>query len=604
MALSYIEPTGSHKKRYGLDFSADLSDFNIDLVCWKYHFVEPYKSANIKDPHELFIKAVRATVDGVQVLTPDEWIISKWSEQHVHAFTHEETLIVWGCAGSSKSWDFGLLSLMDWYAAPHETITLLCSTSKEALRKRTFASVVHYHRLFKHKGLGFPGNEVPSKDMIVLTPNEHEAASSKEGIFGVAVKDGPIAEAVGKIRGMHATFVNLGVDELSAMPPAVWDPKLRYNLRVGATRCRVFGLTNIDSWDDLAGRNSEPLDGRASVTIETESWRTKAGLVLRHDGFKSPAILEEEGAEKYPHLLNKVTLDKMIEEEGGNADAPAIFTMIRAWPPSVSNVPTVVSISESIQWGMRSEQGFKGPVWRGKPTTIVGLDGGFGGDDCAMQRIEVGMDSEGRWVLLFDEERVVPVRADAGARPVTDQILDYCLPLFEGWGLDPRYLGIDDSGPQGLADAFARSWSLAITRFSFGSSAGELPVSAYIKTPARDRYSDKATELVFLYREYGQYRQVQNVGIKAIRQLTSRETMRRGGKLAIVDKRKFKKDTGQRSPDAMDAGALALGVVRYVLGLCPGASDISPLGPVEAVVNPGAQFDPAVVALYNNYECR
>lgn len=591
--------TTSFRRRHGLDFPAHLSDFNIDLLCWRFWRDPRYKAGNITDPHELFIKAMRSHVDGVQILSPEEWALSRWGEQHVYYWTHEDNLIVWGCASSSKSWDFGLLSYVDWAVSPLNTITLMCSTSKEALQKRTFASVVHYAQLFKYKGLPFPGNYVPSRVAITLPADDESQGSTKVGIFGVAVKEGPVAEAVGKIRGMHADGVRLIVDELSAMPPAVWDPKLRYNLKSGAKSCKTIGLTNIDSWNDLAGRNSEPVGGRESVSVETEVWRTKAGVVLRHDGFKSPAIVEEGGEKRYPHLLNKSTLEAMIQEEGGNADAPALMTMIRAFPPSTSNVPTMVSEAEARQWGMCKGQA-QLPRWRHPPRVVVGLDGGFGGDQCALQRVDVGFDEDGRILLWFDDLRIVPVSAAAGARPVQDQILGYCLPLLTAWNVDPRHFGIDDSGPQGLADAFARAWNLAIVRMSFGSSAGELPVSAFNQEPASRRYADRATELVALYREYGQYRQIRNVDPQIVQQLASRETLRRGGRLALIDKKTYKKTTGRRSPDAMDAGAIALGVVRYSVGLAPGASDISPLGPYEREVNPGAGVDEATIAEYNN----
>lgn len=603
--MAYEEPiSGKIKRRHGIDFPDGTSDFQIDLMCWKYWRQEPYKSGNIKDPHELFISAMRSRVNGVQVLSEEEWGCSPWSEDHVWAWTNEDTLIIWGAGGSSKSWDFGLLSVVDWSIDPHLTITLLCSTSKEVLTKRTFASVVHYHRLLKSKEfLGFPGYETPSKVSITLAKEEHEAASSKVGIFGVAIKDGPIAEAVGRIRGMHSENVRLVVDELSAMHPAVWDAKLRYNLRIGAKSCKVVGLTNIDSWDDLAGRNSEPVTGRASVGPDTPSWRARGGAyVLRHDGVKSPAIVDPDGERKWPYLLNKSALDKMVADEEGNMDAPAIWTMVRAFPPFVSSSPTILSHAEAAKWGMGVVSDRMFPNWRTPPTVVVGLDGGYGGDSCALQRIDVGMDENGRWVLWFDEERTVPVKASAGAPPVTDQILDYTLPLLRMWNVDPRHLGIDDSGPQGLADAFARAWSIAITRFSFGSSAGDLPVSAFSSELANARYVDRSTELGFLFRMYGQYHQIRNVGPKTLRQVTSRETLHRGGKLALVDKRTFKKKTGQRSPDEMDAGGMALGVVRYVIGLAPGSSDISPTGPIEAVVNPGPGVDDATAAEYNNLE--
>lgn len=592
----------TYKRLYGLDFSPELSDFNITLWYWKHFREEPFCSGNVKDPHELFVEAMRMVApNGEQVLTEAEWGYSSWTEDHVWAWTHEDTIINWGAGGSSKSWDYGLLALIDWYADPLLTTTLMCSTAKEALLKRTFASVVHYHQLFKIKKLGLPGTWMPSKTAVVLSTDEHEAASLKNGIFGIAVKEGPVDDAVGRIRGMHTENVRLIVDELSAMPPAVWDPKLRFNLRVGAKSCKVIGLTNIDKWSDLAGRNSEPVKGRQSIDIDTKSWRSTTGAyVLRHDGFKSPAITEPDGETKYPYLVNQQKINEMIRDEGGNADSPAIMTMIRAFPPSVSNVPTILSSAEAAQWGVVQVEGAQAPLWRGAPTVVVGIDGGFGGDDCAVQRIDVGMDNDGRWVLWFGEDLIVPISAKAGAKPITDQILDFCLPLFQGWGLDPANLGVDDSGPQGLADAFARAWSLAIRRYSFGSRPSEMPVSAFNAKPACDHYDNCATELAFLYREYGTYRQLRNVSPRIVAQLTSRETLRRGGKLALIDKKTYKKTTGRKSPDSMDAGAIALGVVRHFLRLAPGASDISPAGPWEAVVNPSARFDPELVARYNN----
>lgn len=597
--MSYTEPIGKFKKRYGLDFPDYLTDVDIDLKCWKNWRQEPYCFGKIRDPHELFLKAVRAQVNGVPILTDAEWTLSPWSLEHVKAFTYEDTTIVWGSAGSSKSWDWGLLSLVDWYAGPEVTITLLCSTSKDALLKRTFASVIHYHRLFKSKGLDFPGVEIPSKVAIMLTADEHESASTKTGIFGIAVKDGPVAVAVGKIRGMHSEQVVLGVDELSAMPDAVWDPTLRYNLRVGAKRCRVFGLTNIDSLNDLAGRNSEPIGGWGSVDIDTTSWRTKAGLVIRHDGFRSPAITEVDGEKKYPYLINQKTLDGMIAEEGGNDQAAAIFTMVRAWPPDTSAKPVIVTPSETVKWKMRRDLDEPAPTWLYRPTVVAGLDGSAGGDTCALQFVTVGLVASGKWILQFDPEEAVPIKGASGGTPVTDQILAYCLPRLEIMGVATSHFAIDDSGPMGLADAFARVLGNSLVRFSFGSKAGELPVSAFNRQLAKDRYADTATELGFLYREYGRADQIRGLGSKILKQLTTRETIHRGGKLALIDKKTFKKNTGQKSPDEQDAGGLCLGVVRYVIGLAPGSSEVS-IGPMEAQVNPYQELDQSQVADLNN----
>lgn len=595
----YTEPTGDYKRRHGLDFPADLLDVQIDLLCWK-HFAEPeYKAGNITNPHELFISAIRSKVGGVQVLTPDELSLSEWTVDLIYHYTHEENLVVWGAASSGKSWTGGLLALMDWYVDPLATITLLASTSKEALLKRTFASVVHYHRLFRYKGLLFPGVETPSRVSITMSDAAGES-SMKTGIFGIAVKEGPVAEAVGRIRGCHSEYVRFWADEMGQMPAAVWDPRLRYNMRVGTKSCKCIGLTNIDSLDDLAGRNSEPIGGWGTVNIDTKTWKTRAGRVLRFDGFKSPAILEPDGEKKYPYLLNKKMLEGMIAEEGGNEQAPGIMTMVRSWPPDVNARPVIVSATETVKWGMRATAGAVPPRWSRPPTVVAGLDGSAGGDTIALQFILVGIDDQGKWTLWFEPEEAVPVKAGTGALPVLEQVANYCMPRFGIMGLQPRNFAADDSAAQGVCDYFARIWSPALLRFNFGARAGELPVSAFNPAPARERYADTATELGFLFREYGQYGQIKNVGPKALKQLTSRETIHRGGRLALLDKRTYKKNTGQKSPDEMDAGGMALGVVRYIIGLAPGATDIAPMGPIEAYVNPDVEVDPAVVAAYNN----
>jgi hypothetical protein len=588
------------KRKYGLDFPADWTDVQIELKCWK-HWREPtYKAGTLRDPHECFFRAMRSEYQpGRRVLEADEWIVSRWSEEHVFDWTMESGIIVWGCAASSKSWEYGLLADVDWYVDPNNTITLMASTSKDALLKRTFASVVHYHQLFKMKGGLFPGRYVPSKFAVVLSEDDIEAASTKTGVWGIAVTDGPVAEAVGRIRGMHDDYVRLIVDELSAMPPAVWDKKLRHNLRVGANDLKVIGLTNIDAIDDLAGRNSEPIGGWGTVNMDTELWRTHQGIVRRHDGFKSPAIVEPDGAKRFPHLLTQSALDEAIKEEGGNADAPAIISMYRAWPPDVSSRPVIVTPSQATKWGMRPVADQR-PNWLYPPMVLAGLDGSGGGDNIALQFLLFGIVANGERWLWFEPEEIIPIKAGAGEMPVTDQVVAYCLPRFSTMNLQPQYLGVDDTGPQGLADALCRAWSAGLQRYSFSSSATDMAVSAFNKKPAKDKYADLVTEICYLYHEYGQYSQLKNVGPAILSQVTTREVISRGKKLALIDKKTYKKNTGRRSPDQMDAGAMALGVARHILGFAPGSKEFSPDGPPEQFTTPGVEFDQSVVAAMNN----
>jgi len=611
----------TYKSRHGIDFPKEMTDFQCDLVTWK-HWAEPeYAHGNVKDPHELFLSAMQ------QILSHSEWAVSPWTEEHVYDWTHENFIIVWGCAGSSKTNDFGLLTYVDWSLDPLETVATLASTTKDALKKRVFESTVRYHKILSSKGLGFPGTLSRTQTAVVLDPNDDIAEGEsipqtglKMGIWGVALKDGSVAESVGNIRGTHAKYVRLMADELSQMHPAIVDPALLINLGVGARNFKFVGLTNIDAFDDLAGRNSVPVGGWHSVTHETMRWRTSRGVVRRHDGFFSPGLKEPE---KYPHLLSQPTLDAFIKAENGNADSPAIWRMVRAWPPVTDTYPVPVTQAEATVWGMRAYDPTTpsspvgsvsaaspaqqaqppphspGPMWAEPPLPIAALDPGFGGDRCILQPAYVGTLLDGRRVVWFTETVTLNIQGSSG-NPVIYQIVSQAAPYLDIMNIAPQHFCVDDSGPQNVADVIEKEWRRGIQRFSFGGRPTELPVSAYNVRTAAEWYGDAITEAVFLYREFGQYRQVLNVPTETLAQLTRRRVDRRAGRRVLVPKQVYKKETGLSSPDNMDAGAMCLFVARTILGLCPGSNEFMISGEFGDAQAGSAWLNPAYNKRVNN----
>lgn len=555
----------SYKRVYGLDWPVALTDFQIDLQCWAFNKVAPYCHGNLGNPHELFIKAMR------RVLSEDEYKLSAWSEQHIYDWTHESDIITWGCASSSKSWDYGMLALFQWYALPGDTIILLVTTTKPALNQRTFAAVAYYHRLLKAKFKGmFPGKLLPSTTALVQSAENDEVVGTKSGILGLAVNDGPVEEATAFLRGRHAKVVILIADELSQLRPAVVDPELLINLQIGTSVFKFVGLTNIHAFDDLAGRNSVPIGGWSSVNMDTMTWRTKRGVVRRHDGRLSPAIVEPCGAQKYPHLLNPETLSKIVEQHGGES-TPGFFRMIRAWPPPVELSDSVITPPEALQWKMRDAV-----VWKGPTTPVAGLDPGYGGDKCILALGSVGETSEGVYVIHYD--RLVWIKIDATLGiPVLSQILQTALPELRSHGVTPEHLAIDDSGPQSVADVFYKEFGPGIMRVSFGSRPTELPVSVYNPAPASKYYANRGTEIVYTIRLYAQYGQIRGFPEDALSQITRRLVLPKQPR-QLQSKRDYKQATGLGSPDDLDACALLAAVAREVVGLAPGATSVAPSG--------------------------
>ena len=574
-----------------------MTDVEFCLRYWKHWREDPYCYGTCKDPHELFLQVA------TKKLPPDVFRVSRWTEEHVYDWTHFNDLCVWGCASSSKSYDFGHLAYVDWSIDPFTTVTLMASTSREDLMDRTFSSVVKFHHVYERLGLGFVGKLADSGRSVVIDYGKLEGRidlpppDPKMGIWGVAIREGPIQQAVGRIRGRHAPYVRFVCDELSVMHPAVMSKDLFANLRIGNAKdgFKFVGLTNIESFNDLAGQHSTPKQGYDSITIDTEVWETNTGgRVRRHDGFKSPAITEEGGADKYPHLLNQSTLDDIIRENHGNAQAPAVCRMIRAFPPASGVMDTVISEVEAANWKVTRPE----PIWVRHIGWVAALDPGYGRDDCVLQFARVGAEKDGGFVVYYGTENLHYIPVDSGNTQVTlsDQIYNGCLPFLKEKGITPKTLVIDDSATQSVADYFCKLFGAGVLRVSNGAAPSEKAISKYDQTPAKNAYADRATELAFSLRQYASYGQIAGLPDAALRQFTSRlvqRPRRASGKRTLQSKDEYKKATGRGSPGEMDVALMALAVVRDRLLIVPGANEFEPQGPTVAW-HGGTFYDAAV----------
>lgn len=464
--------------------------------------------------------------------------------------------------------DYGLLTLMDWAVDPSETISVLASTTKAMLKVRSFESVTRYFKQLKaNRQYAIPGLIAKSLTAIINDESEDETATEKASIRGVAVAEGTEEEANSKLRGAHLPYVRLVLDELSQMRAAAMS--VRTNMAIGARNFKVVGLTNIDSFYDLAGQYSTPLDGWGSVGPDTHFWRTQWGIVRRHDGTLSPAITEPDGDKKYPHLLTKKVLDQIVAQEGGNWDAPQIWTMIRAWPPAEGKKQVVMTEAEIASWHMHED----GVIWGNKaPVVIGGLDPAFvsGGDNCILQLAEAGWTQGGGFVIRFLDTHRLKIEASTG-EPAIYQIVRQVKEHAFASGLQPENLAVDDSGTQSVADVIDREWAPGCMRVSFGAKPDDSPVSEVNPQPQSKRYRDMATALWYSMREYGSHDQIRRLPVVAGRQFSLRGLEKSSIPIQLISKAKLKKLI-HTSPDEGDACALALCIPRYRMGIYPGAT--------------------------------
>jgi hypothetical protein len=566
-------------EKYGLWFPEDLPDAMIELMCWK-HWREPeYQSDDLTEPWECFWRGI------YQLLPREDFVRHRWAEEHVYDWTTENFVITWGAASSGKSNDYGLLALVDWMVDPTKTVTILASTTLSMLKLRSYESVVRYFkRIQRYSPFKMPG-KIRKTDSSILLDDDDDGidATDKASVRGVAVAEGTEEEARAKLQGAHLPYVRLILDELSQMRPAAMS--VRTNLSIGARDFKLIGLCNIDSFTDLAGRHSIPLiDGgfKALDPEVDEEWYSQYGKVRRHDGLRSPAIMEPE-REDLSFLLTQSTLDTLISQEGGNMDAPQIWTMVRAWPPAQGKSQTLLSMSEVIKHEAMTEV-----TWQTRPAvTVIGIDPAFSerGNRGVMQALQLGYDLNGLMKLNFLPPRYIKV--DASSRvPVLEQVgeqiaafavetlspeLSFNVRSAELSGLG-HLIGVDDSATQSVADFLMTKYGMQVRRFSANKAASEIKISALDPMTAKERFYNQGTELWAATAAFIRADQVRGLPPKVADQLTSRPTDPDKRPLRLVSKKAKVSDGGGGgdSPDDMDAAGFAVGVLRFYLNVVAG----------------------------------
>ena len=557
---------------YGRKWPTAMMAHQVELTLWKKH-KELVGQADLLNPvEEHLYKAIEA------LFTKSQFTPHPWWEIQAHSWTYDTFALWWGAAGSGKSHSLGLLVLLDFLAAPECTYSLLASTSKEMLARRSFAFVVKYLSYLKtNRQFEVPFKFVPSKMVVIPeSADEEEISNLQHMIVGVAVQQGTESEARANLQGVHTRYVRAVFDELSGMRSAAMES--RHNL----SQCfdfRLFGACNPESIYDEAGKYSTPLAGWNSVSLDSLEWETPWGKVYRFDGLRSPGIKEPE---KYPFLPTQKYVDNILKANNGNMDAPAIWTFLRAFPPPQGTERTVLTE------GMVKAYNMLEPItFRDSYIKVAALDPAFtaDGDDCKLLIGRVGMSTQGVMTLLYDREYNIDIRA-SDPRPVTEQITTRVVEILKEEDVSDEYVAVDDSGTQSVADALAMKYGNRLVRFNYAGKPPDLPVSISNPELASKKYKNIVTWCYYTVKEYGERGQIKGLPRAAAEEMCKRRVGTKQQPHQLESKKEHKKRLGGRSPDSGDCCAMMAGLCRLKIGLVPGAT----------VWNPGGQQDPAILA--------
>lgn len=491
----------------------------------------------------------------------EEW--HDWSERRIKSLTLSNFVIWQAPASAAKSADAAKMAIEYWLEAPHETSVIVCSTTMQSLRRRIWAEVVSHFKQLDPRKYGKIGELLDASCLVRWDPGD-----SRHGIFGVAVEDGPVEDAVNNLIGFHPKRYFLILDEMQGVREAIMSPRLLSNITKNQ-EAKFLGMGNPSSLMSLLCRHSIPVGGWSAIEKYQKAWEIDnhgfkgKAFALFFDGRQSPAVLDPEFAKRNPWMINQSMLDADLARAGGNENDPSYMEQSIGWPPEKGLESTVLDASILIQFKCQDK-----PIWTDGFTRCAALDPAFNGGDKAIlqfgKRGFVKSEEGNRWVIGFDDTIEVPIDA-ASPRPVHYQISDYVKAQCEAKAIAATECAVLAAGEGGgLVSIMQMEWG-PVNAIEEGGRPSDRVVDERGKM-AKDKYDTRASELCFGLRDFALGNGLRGLPSKAAEQACQRLTFERNGKWAAEPKSgsKGRKDAAGRaakgfkerlgfSPDEQDA---------------------------------------------------
>lgn len=484
---------------------------------------------------------------------------------------------------SAKSADAAKMALEYWLESPHDTSVIVCSTTMQSLRRRIWAEVVAHHGQLDQKRYGYMGELLDASCIIRWQPGD-----SRHGIFGVAVEDGPVEDAVNNLIGFHPRRYFLILDEMQGVREAIMSHRLLGNI-TSNPEAKFLGMGNPSHLMSLLCRHATPIGGwdkiekfQGSWEIDNHGFKGK-GVCLFFDGRTSPACLDPEFAKRNPWMINADKIQRSLDRAGGNENDPAHMEQAIGWPPEKGLESTILDSSILIQFKVQQK-----PVWTEGFTKCACLDPAFGGGDSMILRFGkrgfVRDDEGARWVIGFDEVMEVPIDS-AAVRPIHFQISDFVKKHCEARAIPPNECAILAAGEGGgVVSIMTEQWG-PVVAIEEGGRPSERTADEQGKT-AKDKYDTRASELCFGLRDFALGNGLRGLDDKAAEQACARRTFEKNGKWCAEPKKGSKGQSGTDEA-GRSTGRAAKGF-KERLGYSPGEFD-SAAGLIEHCRLKGAE---------------
>lgn len=469
-------------------------------------------------------------------------------------------------ASTGKSVDGAKLGLLEFLCSPKDTSVIVASTTIESLSSRIYGYIITY---LKNAAVPLMYTLLRSNPQKVL----YDRDDTIHCISAIAAAKGKDQSAISQYIGRHPKRkLVLLLDEGPDLDPIILEALP--NLEAGQNEFQCIVIGNSNSYFDLHGALSTPLNGWGSVNPEKDfKWETKqkGGICLFFSCYESPAIHETD-PEKKKKLSRFLITSEQIEEKKilYGEDSDKFYRFVLGYWKSTSTDGTVMSKEFLTEF-----QAFRKTEWSGFfPLKVVaGLDVAFAsgtGDDCILRFAVLGYNTDGLLVLDFryDELTFLIKISRLSSKSAEIQVADQVVALLNQYGVPIECLALDATGQGramgGVLQLKANSLKSPIKIYTTRSGANVGDAFDVIVKSSYDLWSDLKTFI--------QHGQIRGLDTLTINQLSQRlVVINKSGKPLLESKLDYKKRMGAvlpslaHSPDHADAAALTVqsAIINY-----------------------------------------
>ena len=551
--------------KYGLTWADEYEPLDIE-----FHCIRKGAAWCAKNGTSLFDHYKAAQM----ILWPDDHH-HRWSDLTLKSILDNQVTVLMGPGDSNKTYSMVRFALVDFFAFPNNTLSIVSSTDSRGLELRIWGKMKDLFNRAKEFRDDLPGVVVDY--LKCITPDEidksgQQARTINKGIICVPCVATGDNSGLGRYIGIkppnspgkHDGRLRHYGDECQAMKPTFLDA---YSNWMGKPDFKgVMSGNPTDTLDPL-GKAAEPLDGWDNFPEpkKTTTWRSRFynACVVNLVGSDSPNFdYDRNQPPKFPELISWLKIEAVAKTWG--KDSIQYYSQcIGVMKPGFDGKRVITR--ELCRANRASEQ----VIWDGgERTQVYAIDPAYGGGDrCSALHVEFGVSTEGVQTILMHEPKIIPINVNLAESP-EEQIAKFVYADTVELGIPSENIFYDAFGKGTVGFSFAKVFGLnPPVPVESGGSPSARPVRHDLFVTDKngttrlkrcdEHYKKKISELWFSVRYIIECGQMRGMTQETIDEGCLREYMVvENGKFEVESKKDMKERIG-RSPDLMDVAAIA-----------------------------------------------